>query len=86
MPKMIKLHHHITGKSIWLNPDAIISVIDNVATVGTTVYTYAGNPSRYQVAETPETVVGMIEQACNPLDSYMCVAPESINWAKEEEK
>lgn len=65
MPKMIKLHHYISGKSIWLNPDAIISVVDETTkTQCTGVYTFAGEPLAYSVAETPETVAEMIEQAC----------------------
>jgi len=85
MPKMIKLHHYLSGNSIWLNPDAIISVVDETAkTQGTGVYTFAGEPLAYSVAETPETVVEMIEKACNPLNSYTCIAPDSINWAVEK--
>ena len=85
MPKMIKLHHYISAKDIWINADAIISVIDErPAHEGTGVYTYAGDPLYYRVAETPETVVGMIEQTCNPLNSYTCITPESINWAEEK--
>ena len=79
MAKMIKLHHYISGKSIWLNPYAIISVVDERhAHEGTAVYTYAGDPPYYRVAETPETVVEMIEQACDPLNSYACVVPKAI--------
>ena len=86
MPKMIKLHHYISGKSIWLNPDAIISVVGDVPTEGTSVYTYAygGDSIHYHVAETAETVVEMIEKACNPLNSYTCIAPDSITWAAEK--
>lgn len=89
MPKMIKLHHYLSAKVIWINADAIISVVDERDTnQGTSVYTYAyaGDSIHYRVAETPETIVEMIEQTCNPLDSYTCVgvAPESINWSKAE--
>jgi len=82
MSKMIKLHHYISGKSIWLNPDAIISVVDETTKSPCAgVYTFAGEPLAYSVAETPETVVEMIEQARNPLYSYTCV-----NLAKEARK
>jgi len=85
MSKMIKLHHYISAKDIWINVDAIISVTDErPAHEGTGVYTYAGDPLYYRVAETPETVVEMIEKECDPLNSYTCVAPDSIDWAKEE--
>lgn len=68
MYKIIKLHHYISGKSIWLNPYAIISVVDETTKRPCTgVYTFVGEPLTYCVAETPETVVEMIEQACNPL-------------------
>lgn len=91
MARMIKLHHYMSAKDIWLNADAIISVVGDVAEEGTSVYTYAyaGNANKYRVAETAETVVEMIKWACNPLnplDSYICVAPESINWAEEKRK
>ena len=86
MPKIIKLHHYISAKDIWINTDAIISVVDErPAHEGTGVYTYAGDPLYYRVAETPETVVGMIEKACNPLNSYTFAVPDIIDWAKEEQ-
>jgi len=81
MPKMIKLHHYTSAEDIWVNADAIISVVGGVPTEGTRVYTYAyvGDSIPYRVAETPETVVERIEQACNPLNSYTCIAPDNIN-------
>jgi len=84
MPKIIKLHHYISAKDIWINTDAIISVVDErPAHEGTGVYTYAGDLLHYRVAETPETVVGMIEQACDPLNSYTCVTPKAVTWEME---
>lgn len=64
MARMIKLHQYLSGDAIWLNADAIISVVDEGPVhSGAGIYTFAGEPLAYMVEETPEKVVELIEES-----------------------
>lgn len=63
MSRMIKLHHYLSGDAIWLNTDAIVSVIDkDPVNGGAEIFTFAGVVLAYLVEETPEKVVELIER------------------------
>lgn len=82
---------HTSGKDskeIWINTDAIISVVDERPVHGwTRVYTFAGAVLEYHVEETVKSVIGLIEQQTNPLDNYVCPTPETVkDWSLGKEK
>jgi hypothetical protein len=75
------------SKEIWLNADAIISVIDERPVHSWTgVYTFAGAGLEYHVKETVESVIGLIEQQTNPFDNYVCPTPVPASWSLSKEK
>ena len=81
---------HTSGKDskkIWLNADAIISIVDERPIHSWTgVYTFAGAALEYHVQETAGSVIGLIKQQTNPLDNYVCPAPVPVNWSLSKEK
>lgn len=75
------------SREIWINADAVIAVIDVRPIHGwTCIDTYAGPEEGYCVEETVESVIGLIEQKTNPLDNYVCPAPEEVkDWSLGKE-
>ncbi len=62
MANLICLHSTEKPELIWLNTDAIISVVDVRPIKNyTLVTTFAGAPLEYHVKETGDSVVGLIE-------------------------
>ena len=65
MANLICLHSTRKPELIWLNTDAILSVVDmrpiKNFTLVTMVTTFAGAPLEYHVKETGASVVGLIE-------------------------
>lgn len=75
------------SKEIWINADAIISVVDERPVHGWTgFYTFAGAALAYQVEETVESVIGLIKQQTNPLDNYVCPTSVPVSWSLSKEK
>lgn len=73
MGRFICLHKWDNGKEVWINTDAIISVVDERPVHSWTgVYTFAGAALAYHVEETAGSVIGLIEQQTNPLNNYVC--------------
>lgn len=64
MANLICLHSSEQHQIIWINTDAIISVIDmRPIKKYTLVTTFAGTPLEYHVQETGASVVGLIESS-----------------------
>ena len=62
MANLICIHSSEQHQIIWINTDAIISVIDmRPIKKYTLVTTFAGAPLEYHVKETRSSVVGLIE-------------------------
>lgn len=71
MGNLICLHNTEKPALIWLNTDAIISVVDmRPIKKFTLVTTFAGAPLEYHVEETGGSVVGLIEEARNNGSCY----------------
>ena len=64
MAKLICLHSTNTSKRIWMNADAIISIVDMRPIQNyTLVATFAGAPLEYHVKETGLTIANLIEES-----------------------
>lgn len=71
MINLICLHSTEKPALIWLNTDAIISVVDMRPIKNfTLVTTFAGAPLEYHVKETGASVVGLIEEVRNNGSCY----------------
>ena len=87
MGRFICLHDWYNSKEVWINADAIISVVDErPAHSWTGVYTFAGAALAYHVEEAVESVIGLIKQQTNPLDNYVCPVPVPGDWSLSKEK
>ena len=72
------------SKEIWLNADAIITVMDMRSDYSYTAVVV--HDLEYHVQETAGSVIGLIKQQTNPLDNYVCPTPAPVSWSLSKEK